>query len=214
MKSISIQGQKRENVGKVATRELRNAEKVPCVVYGDKDPIHFAVTEMVFKKLVYTPDAHTVVIELGDDKINAILQDIQFHPVTDRILHADFYQIHEDKEVTMNIPVRLNKGHSKGLMAGGSLQFNLRKLKVKALPADLPDMIKVDLTNIGIGDKVYITDLKEGNYTFLHPDNAVVAAIRVSRASIKTQDEDENDDAATTEETAETTETETTETEK
>ncbi len=191
MKSISIQGQKRENVGKAATRELRNAEQVPCVVYGGEKPIHFAATEMAFKNLVYTPDAHTVVIELEGNKINAILQDIQFHPVTDRILHVDFFQIHEGKEITMEIPVHLNKGQSKGLMAGGALQFNLRKLKVKALPSNLPDTIEVDLTDIGIGDKVYVADLKNDTYTFLHPDNAVVSAVKTSRVAIKETEEEE-----------------------
>lgn len=189
MKSISIQGQKRESVGKAATRELRNADKVPCVVYGGENPVHFAATEMAFKKLVYTPDANTVVIDLGGEKINAILQDIQFHPVTDKILHADFYQLHDDKEITMEIPVHLNKGQSKGLMAGGSLQFNLRKLKVKALPANLPDTIKVDLTNVEIGGKVYVGNLKNDNYTFLHPDNAVIAAVKISRAAMKAAQE-------------------------
>ncbi len=191
MKSISIQGKKRENVGKAATRKLRDAEKVPCVVYGGEEPIHFAATEMAFKNLVYTPNAHTVVIELEGNKINTILQDIQFHPVTDRILHADFYQIHDGKEVTMEIPVHLNKGQSKGLMAGGSLQFNLRKLKVKALPSDLPDAIEVDLTNIGIGGKVYVADLKNDKYTFLHPDNAVVSAVKTSRVAIKETEDEE-----------------------
>ncbi len=190
MKSISIQGQKRESVGKAATRELRNADKVPCVVYGGESPVHFAATAMAFKKLVYTPDANTVVIDLGENKINAVLQDIQFHPVTDKILHADFYQLHEDREITMEIPVYLNKGQSKGLMAGGSLQFNLRKLKVKALPSNLPDTIKVDLTDVEIGGKVYVADLKSDNYTFLHPDNAVVVAIKISRAAMKAAQEE------------------------
>ncbi len=185
MKSISIQGQKRENVGKAATRELRNAEQVPCVVYGGESPLHFATTEIAFKNLVYTPDANTVVIELGGNKIEAILQDIQFHPVSDKILHADFLQINADKEITMEIPVSLNKGQSKGLMAGGSLQFNLRKLKVKATPANLPDTIEVDLTDIAIGGKVYISDIKNDKYTFLHPDNAVITAIKISRAAMK-----------------------------
>ena len=102
MKSITIQGVKREDLGKVATRNLRNAEQVPCVVYGSGEPIHFSADEKAFKSLVYTPDAHTATIELADGaKIQAILQDIQFHPVTDKILHVDFYQLNEDKPVTM-----------------------------------------------------------------------------------------------------------------
>src|SRR5690554_3454370 len=101
MKSITIKGSKRESVGKKATKALRNADMVPCVIYGGDEPISFTAHELIFKDLVYTPDAHTVVIDLGDAKINAILQDIQFHPVTDRILHIDFYQIFDDKEVTI-----------------------------------------------------------------------------------------------------------------
>jgi len=189
MKSISIQGQKRENVGKAATRALRNAEQVPCVVYGNQEVIHFSTSEKALNPLVYTPDAHTVIIELDSKKINAILQDIQFHPVSDQILHIDFLQIQENKELIMEIPVHLNKGKSKGLMAGGSLQFNIRKLKVKALPVNLPDTIEVDLTDVGIGDKKYIADLKTDKYTFLHPDNAVVAAVKTSRTAIKTNEE-------------------------
>ncbi|MFV0237601.1 MAG: 50S ribosomal protein L25/general stress protein Ctc [Flavobacteriales bacterium] len=204
MKSISIQGQKRENVGKAATRELRNAEQVPCVVYGGESPIHFATTEIAFKNLVYTADAHTVVVELEGNKIEAILQDIQYHPVTDKILHADFFQIDPNKEITMEIPVHLNKGQSIGLMAGGSLQFNLRKLRIKALPANLPDMVEVDLTNVAIGGKVYVSDLKNDNYTFLHPDNAVVTAIKTSRAAMKGEiSKNENKEEATTPDTKE-----------
>ena len=197
MKSITIKGQKRENVGKASTRELRNAEQVPCVVYGSKEPIHFATLETEFKGLVYTPEAHTVVIELGSEKIEAVLQDIQFHPVTDKILHADFYQLDAKKPVIIEIPVHLNKGKSKGLMAGGTLQFNLRKLKVKAIPANLPDEIVVDLTNVEIGGKVYVAALKTDKYEFLHPDNAVIAAIKMSRAAMKAAQ-----DAAKAEQTA------------
>ena len=121
MKSITINGSKRESVGKVATRTLRNAGKVPCVVYGGDEPIHFSADELAFNKLVYTPDVHTVVVELGDgQKVQCILQDIQFHPVTDRILHIDFFQIFDDKEVMMEIPVRIT-GNSRGVRNGGVL---------------------------------------------------------------------------------------------
>ncbi len=102
MKSITIKGSKREIVGKVATKALRNAGQVPCVLYGGKNPIHFSAEEIAFKSLVYTPNVYTATIELeGDEKLNAIMQDIQFHPVTDKILHIDFYQIFDDKVVTM-----------------------------------------------------------------------------------------------------------------
>lgn len=194
MKSITIQGVKRENLGKVATRNLRNAEQVPCVVYGSGEPIHFSADEKAFKSLVYTPDAHTATIELADGaKIQAILQDIQFHPVTDKILHVDFYQLNEDKPVTMEVPVRL-VGRARGLVAGGVLRFNMRKLKVRAIPANLPDEIEIDITPMRIGHKMYVETLKNDNYTFAHPDNAVVVAIRTSRNAVKDADQDEDED--------------------
>lgn len=194
MKSITIQGVKRENVGKVATRALRNAEQVPCVIYGGTAPISFSTEEKAFKGLVYTPEAHTVVIELNDgSKFDAILQDIQFHPVTDRIIHADFYQLEADKLVTMEVPVRL-VGRARGLVAGGVLRFNMRKLAVRSIPANLPNEIVIDITPMRIGHKIYVDSLKNENYTFAHPDNAVVVAIRTSRNAVKDADLDEDED--------------------
>lgn len=194
MKSITINGSQRESVGKVATKALRNAGKVPCVVYGGETPIHFSAPELAFKDLVYTPDVHTVVIALEDGtNINAILQDIQFHPVTDRILHIDFYQIFDDKEITMNIPVRL-VGNSRGVRNGGVLRFVNRKLRVKAIPANLPDYIEADITELRIGNKLYVTALTTGDYTIMHPDNTVVVQVRTSRNAVNEADEDEDED--------------------
>ena len=121
MKSITIKGSKRESVGKVATKALRNADKVPCVLYGGETPLHFSANELDFSKLVYTFNAHTVLLDInGNQKINAILQDIQFHPVSDKILHVDFYQIYENKEVKMEIPVII-EGSAPGVtLEGGS----------------------------------------------------------------------------------------------
>ncbi|WP_420378658.1 50S ribosomal protein L25/general stress protein Ctc [Gilvibacter sp.] len=193
MKSITINGSQRESVGKVATKALRNAGKVPCVVYGGETPIHFSAPELAFKDLVYTPDVHTVVIALEDGtNINAVLQDIQFHPVTDRILHIDFYQIFDDKEITMNIPVRL-VGNSRGVRNGGVLRFVNRKLRVKAIPANLPDYIEADITELRIGNKLYVTALTDDAYTIMHPDNTVVVQVRTSRNAVaETEDEDED----------------------
>src|SRR5690554_5051199 len=191
MKSITINGSQRESVGKVATKALRNAGKIPCVVYGGDSPIHFSAEELAFKDLVYTPDVHTVVINLENgDKINAVLQDIQFHPVTDRILHVDFYQIFDDKEITMEIPVR-TVGNSRGVRNGGVLRVPNRKLKVKALPENLPDYIEADITELRIGNKLYITELTDEKYRFMHPDNTVVAQVRTSRNAV---DDDSSDD--------------------
>ena len=191
MKSITINGSQRESVGKKATKALRNAGQVPCVLYGGDTPVHFSANELAFSKLVYTPNAHTVVIAIeGGKTYNAVLQDIQFHPVTDRILHIDFYQLFEDKEIAMEIPV-LFVGNSKGVKNGGVLRKNLRSLRVKALPANLPDFIEADITPLKIGSKLYITTLENDAYKFMHPDNTVVCLVRRSRTSIDDFEEEE-----------------------
>lgn len=184
MKSITIKGSKRESVGKKASKALRNAGMVPCVIYGGEKPIHFSAEEKAFKNLVYTPNVYTASIDVDGQVIPAILQDIQFHPVSDKIIHVDFYQLFENKEISMNIPVVL-VGKAKGVAIGGALRHNVRKMKVKALPANLPDFIEADITELEIGNKLYITSLKNDKYTILHPDNTVVAQVRMSRNATK-----------------------------
>jgi large subunit ribosomal protein L25 len=200
MKSITINGSKRESVGKVSTKALRNAGQVPCVVYGGETPIHFSAEELAFRHLVYTPDVHTVVIALENGtKVNAILQDIQFHPVTDRILHMDFYQIYDDKEVMMEIPVRV-VGNSKGVRNGGVLRIVTRKLRVKALPANLPDFIEADISDMKIGAKMYVTAVATDAYKILHSDNTVICQVRTSRTAIVDEVEEEEEEGAEGEE--------------
>ena len=184
MKSITIQGTKRESVGKKSTKALRDAELVPCVVYGGAETLNFSAEEKSFKGLVYTPEAHTVSIEVDGKTIPAVLQDIQFHPLTDKILHADFYQLSDDKPVVMEVPVRLT-GRAKGVVAGGAMRQTYRKLKVKAIPANLPDEIVVDVTPLKIGSKLYVGAIKAEGLSFMHPDNAVVAAVKMSRNAMK-----------------------------
>ena len=194
MKSITIKGSKRESVGKKATKALRNAGQVPCVLYGGDQPVHFSAAELAFSKLVYTPNAHTVVIALGDTSFNAVLQDIQFHPVTENILHIDFYQLFDDKEIAMDIPVVLT-GNSIGVRAGGVLRRNRRKLRIKALPTNLPDDIKVDISKLKIGNKVYVSQLPSEDYKFLHSDNTVVCQIKQSRVSVDIEDDEDEGEA-------------------
>ena len=190
MKSITINGSKRESVGKSSSRLLRNAGQVPCVLYGGEGPIHFSAPELAFSKLVYTANAYTVVIAFGEkESYNAILQDIQFHPVSDKILHIDFYQLFDDKKISMDIPVKLN-GNPIGVKLGGNLQRNKRKLRIKALPTNLPDNIEIDISELNIGDKVYITELFNENYEFLHPDNTVVCQVRRARAALVVETEE------------------------
>ena len=196
MKSITITGSKRESVGKKATKALRNAGMVPCVVYGGKQPLHFSAPELAFKDLVYTPNAHTVVIDLENgEKVNAVIQDIQFHPVSDRIIHIDFYQLFDDKAVTMDIPVRL-VGNSPGVRNGGRLLFRKRKLTIKALPAKLPDFFDVDINKLKIGGNISVSSLINDDFTILHPNNTVVVQVKSSRNVVATDDDDEEEEAA------------------
>lgn len=188
MKSITIKGSERESVGKAATRAARNAGMVPCVLYGGDQPVHFTAEEMSFKNLVYTPNVHTVVIDLAGKTYNAILQDIQFHPVSDKILHIDFYQLHEDKEITMDVPVKIT-GTSPGVLGGGVLRVNQRKLKVRALPANLPDFVEANISELEMGNKLYVTKLETNNFKLLNPENTVVAQVRISRAAMKAAQE-------------------------
>jgi large subunit ribosomal protein L25 len=206
MKSITIKGSERESVGKKATKALRNAGKVPCVIYGGEKPLHFAAEELAFKDLVYTPNAHTVVVDLeGGEKYDAVLQDIQFHPVTDNILHVDFYQLFKDKEVTMDIPVRL-LGNSPGVRNGGRLLFRKRKLAIKALPDNLPDFFDVDISKLRIGGNISVSTLLKDEFTILHPENTVVVQVKAARNAVLTEEEDEEGEEgaeATAEATAE-----------
>ncbi|WP_400075313.1 50S ribosomal protein L25/general stress protein Ctc [Winogradskyella sp. R77965] len=198
MKSITIDGSQRESVGKKSTKALRNAGQVPCVIYGGDKPLHFSAPELAFSKLVYTASAHTVVIALDNgEKYNAVMQDIQFHPVTDRILHIDFYQIFEKKAITMDIPVQV-VGNSLGVLNGGTLRRPYRKLRVKAIPSKLPDFIEIDITPLKIGDKVYISELMNEDYSLVHPDNMVVCQVRRSRLAIvdEVEDEEEGEEGA------------------
>jgi large subunit ribosomal protein L25 len=188
MKSITIKGQERESVGKKATKALRDAGMVPCVIYGGKQPVHFAAEVKAFKGLVYTPNAHTVVVDLNGKTTDAILQDIQFDPVSDKILHIDFFQLDEKKEIIMEVPVKV-VGTSPGVLLGGDLRLNQRRLKVKALPKNLPDFVEANISELQMGNKLYVTKLETNNFKLMHPDNTVVCQVKISRAAMKAAQE-------------------------
>ena len=188
MKSITIKGSERESVGKVATKALRNAGAVPCVLYGGNQPVHFSADERAFKSLVYTPNAHTVASELGEKTYNAVLQDVQVHPVSDKILHIDFFQLNESKEITMEVPVKI-VGTSPGVLLGGDLRLNQRRLKVRALPKNLPDYIEANISELQMGNKLYVTKVETKNFKLIHPDNTVICQVKISRAAMKAAQE-------------------------
>lgn len=169
-------------------------------------PVHFSADQMLFKDLVYTPNAHTVVIEFENgDTIHAVMQDIQFHPVSDSIMHVDFYQLFSDKPVTMAIPVRLN-GNAPGVRNGGRLLFRNRKLTIRALPEDLPDFFDIDISGLKIGDLISVESVKNDAFAILHPDSTVIVQVKTSRTIIEvTEEEGEGEGEGAEEVTAEAT---------
>jgi large subunit ribosomal protein L25 len=203
MKSLAISVKKRENVGKSDSKALRNQGKVPCVLYGGEKQVCLYVHENDLRKLVYTPDVFLVELDIEGTKISCIMQDIQFHPVTDKILHIDFLEVFDDKEVTVEIPVILN-GLAIGVRNGGNLLFRRKKIITRAIPSKLPDAIEIDISDLSIGQFIYIKDLKSDEYSFLAPDSSVVVGVKTARAIIEEEvdDEDEENEEGTIEEGA------------
>lgn len=184
MKSIAISGSRRENVGTKQAKELRKAGNVPCVLYGGKEPIHFQAPEPAFKNLVYTADVHTVDLDIDGAAHKAIMKEIQFHPVSDKILHIDFLELAENKPVVVDIPVKLT-GNSVGVRAGGKLIKKLRKLSVKALPKHLPDVVEIAIDNMEIGHAIRVSDLKIEGAQILDSANNIVTAVQITRQVVE-----------------------------
>jgi len=182
MKTVSMSGSLRENVGKKDAKALRKQGLVPAVLYGGEKQIHFAVESRQFKDLVFTPEIAFVDLDISGEKYRAILQDIQYHPVTDNIMHADFLEIHDDKEIVMGVPVK-STGVAPGVLMGGVLMTKIRKLKVRALPAHMPEEIVLDISKLNIGDSIKVQDVETKDYTLLDTANAVVLTVRVTRAA-------------------------------
>lgn len=181
MKSVSISGSPRANVGKTDATALRNAKKVPCVLYGGKEQVHFSVLEADFKDLIYTPHVNTVNLDIAGKKYNAILQEAQFHTVKDNLLHVDFLEIIAGKPVTMNIPVKTT-GTSPGVRNGGKLTKKLKTLRVKGLVEKMPDTIDIAIDTLEIGQGVKVADIKLDGLTFLNAENITVISVQVTRA--------------------------------
>lgn len=182
MKSLEIKGKVRETTGKKDSKQLRKKELVPCVIYSGTDPIHFYAPFSEFRPLVYTPDVFLININLDGEIHKVILQDLQWHPVEEQLMHADFLRIKEDKPIKIDLPLTIT-GTAKGIKSGGKLKVNLRKIKVKGLVKNLPDLIAVDVTELDLGQSVKVGDLHFEGVEFLAPKSNVVATISVTRAS-------------------------------
>jgi large subunit ribosomal protein L25 len=195
MKTIEIKGSFRTELGKKSSKEIRKAGSVPCVIYGKEKNIHFHAPELSFKNLIYTHEAHLVNLNLDNSSYKVVLKDIQFHPVSDKILHIDFIEIFEDKPVVISVPVTVH-GDSVGVIAGGKLSIKRRNLKVKGLPKDLPEFIPVDITNLKIHEGVKVSDLTMDKIEFLDMKKSMVLSIATSRVAQKTEGEVEAEAAA------------------
>lgn len=180
MKSVSMSGSLRANVGKKDAKQLRNAGQVPCVLYGGEKQVTFSVDERAFTPLVFTPEVHTVDLDLDGQKFQAILQELQTHPVTDKIIHADFVQLIPGKAVTMNLPIK-TVGNSAGVKAGGKLIKKLRKVSARGPIEKMPEHITIDIENLNIGGAILVRDLSYEGLTFLTPDNSTIVTVQVTR---------------------------------
>jgi len=181
MKTIAISGSKRQNVGKRDAKELRYEGKIPAVLYGGKEQVHFAVDITALKPIIYSADVHFVEIDIEGVKTTAIVQDAQFHPLNEQILHVDFFQLDNAKPLTMAIPVKLT-GTSPGVKMGGKLVHKLRKLRVKALPQDLPQYVEVSIEPLEVGKSVRVRDLKFEKFDITNTPEDTIVSVTTSRA--------------------------------
>lgn len=184
MKTIEIKAEARKNLGKKETEKLRKQGMVPGVLYGGSEPVHFYVPENNLRHLVYTPNVYIVNLTIDSRNTKAILQDIQFHPVTDHILHIDFKEVFDDKPVVMRIPIKLT-GSSVGVRAGGKLKQSVRYLKVKGLIKDLPDQLTIDISDLNIGKSIRVGDLSFENIELLDNKRLQVVSVQVTRAVVE-----------------------------
>lgn len=182
MKSLTIKGEARKSLGKKDAHKLRAEEKAPAVLYGGDEPVHFSVAFSELRQMIYTPNVYLIDLDIDGTIHKAIMQDIQWHPVEEIVMHVDFLKINEDKPIKIDVPIKVT-GHAKGMRAGGKLNTNLRRLKVKALASDLPDTISIDVTKLGLGQGIKVGDLKVENVEFLDPKSNVVVSVAITRAA-------------------------------
>ena len=193
MKTAQLSGSLRANVGKKDAAALRNAEMVPCVLYGQGEQTHFAVKRNDIEKIVFSPDVFQVELEIEGKKAKGIIRELQQHPTKGTVQHVDFLELNESKSVRVGLPVRLT-GSSRGVMAGGKLMQTFRRLTVDGLPKDLPEAIVLDITKLKIGKSIRVSQIEIPGVKFLDPANAVVVSVKMARGAVKPADEDDDED--------------------
>ena len=187
MKTAHLSGSLRANVGKKDATALRNAGMVPCVLYGQGEQTHFAVKRTAIDKIVFSPEVYQVALDIEGKKAVGIIRELQQHPTKDTIQHVDFYELDENKEVRVKLPVRIT-GSSRGVMAGGKLMTVFRQLQCIGLPSALPDAITLDITKLSIGQSIRVNSIEIPGVTFLDPANAVVVSVKMARGAVKGAD--------------------------
>ena len=196
METIEIIGYKRANLGKKESKKLREEGNVPCVIYGGKNQIHFHAPMILFRDLVYTPGANFVKLNIEGEERDAILQDIQFHPVSEIILHADFLELDDNKKVKMEIPVKAI-GNSPGVQQGGKILMRIRKLSLMAYPKDMPSFVEVDISELELGKSIKVEDLLNEQYDILNSPLVSVVSVNIPRVKIEVEeDEEEGEESA------------------
>ena len=190
MKRVSMSGSQRENVGKKDAKAQRNAGNVVCVLYGGDEQISFVLPEKKFDKIIFTPDVYIIDLKIGDKKYAALLKEVQYHPVYDNVLHADFLQVSEDKAISVAIPVTI-KGTSPGVIAGGKLTLKMRKLKLKGLINDIPENVVLNISPLKIGDAIRVKDVSLKNITVLDNPSNVILNVKTARGVVVAEGEEE-----------------------
>lgn len=188
MKTLEIKGSIRKELGKKDSKKLRKDGNVPCVIYEKEGNVHFYTHENNFKNLIYTPDAHIVNLDLDGKPFKAVLQDVQFHPVSDRIIHVDFMEIYDDKPITISLPIMIT-GDSVGVKAGGKLRIKKRHLKVRGFAKDIPENLVIDITNVKIHHSVKVGDLSYDLIELVEPKITTVLSVASSRVATKEETE-------------------------
>ncbi|MGE0562574.1 MAG: 50S ribosomal protein L25/general stress protein Ctc [Flavobacteriales bacterium] len=192
MKSIALKGNKRTERGSSDAKSLRKEDKIPAVLYGGKDNIHFMVDDIPFGKIIHSPNVYFVDLNIDDTTVRSIIKDIQYHPVTDKVLHIDFLEVIPGKEVTVMLPIKIT-GTSKGVLNGGKLRTVTRRLRVRGLADALPEAITVDITPLKIGQSIKVGEIKVAGLTLLDAPNAVVVAVKMSRAAVSNSSDEEEE---------------------
>jgi large subunit ribosomal protein L25 len=182
MKTFELKGTVRAELGKKATKANRAGDNVPCVLYGMGENVHFTATASDLRKLLYTPEVYVVNLDVDGKKCKALMKALQFHPVSDKVLHIDFLEVSENKPVIVEIPVKL-QGLAEGVKAGGKLALQMRKLKVKGLYTDFPEAITLDVANLGLGKTIQVGAVTVDKLEILNAKNAVVAQVKLTRAA-------------------------------